>query len=73
MHTCNPGTREAEAGGSQVPGQPGLNEILSQNQGRMGGGKGRERKGRCLSRVGPPSEAQVASGGSYIYGRQGAF
>jgi hypothetical protein len=31
-HTCNPSTPEAEAGGSQVLGQPGLHqETLPQN------------------------------------------
>jgi hypothetical protein len=30
VHVCNPSTQEAEAGGSQVQSQPGLqNEILS--------------------------------------------
>ena len=32
-HACNPSTREAEVGGSQVRGQPGLgSETLSQNK-----------------------------------------
>jgi hypothetical protein len=28
MHTCNPSTQEAETGGSQVPGQPGLHSTI---------------------------------------------
>jgi hypothetical protein len=28
IHTCNPGLWEAEAGGSPVPGQPGLNHCV---------------------------------------------
>jgi hypothetical protein len=27
MHTCNPRALEAEAGGSRVPGQPGLHTL----------------------------------------------
>jgi hypothetical protein len=35
IHTYNPSTREAKAGGSQVPDQPGLHsEMLSQNKER---------------------------------------
>jgi short-subunit dehydrogenase involved in D-alanine esterification of teichoic acids len=33
MHACNPSTLETEAGGSQVPGKPGLHsETLSLNK-----------------------------------------
>jgi hypothetical protein len=42
LHTCNPSTHEAEAGGSQVPGQPELpSETLSQ--------KGEEEIGKAES------------------------
>jgi hypothetical protein len=45
-HTSNPGTRETEAGGSLVPGQPRLhNKSLSQKR-KEKRKEGKERKGK---------------------------
>jgi hypothetical protein len=54
VHSCNPSTWEAKAGGLRVPGQPGLqNDSLSLKkkkksgeEGGRGGGREGRRKGR---------------------------
>jgi hypothetical protein len=44
-HACNPSPQEADTGGSQVWGQPGLHsETLSQKQKQRGGKREREER-----------------------------
>jgi hypothetical protein len=51
IHICNPNIWEAEAGGLQVPGQPGLRETLSSKR-KKGKREGRREGGRKEGRIG---------------------
>jgi hypothetical protein len=44
VHNCNPSTQEAEAGGSQIRGQPGPYSEKEREGKRREGGEGRTRK-----------------------------